>query len=77
MSIKEKFQNLASSGLNKLSPSANLFLRYYTGLGSKGLDLKMITYQKSEKKLNQLINIVEDLMRSLRMKKVIERWEKD
>ena len=40
MSIKEKFQNLASSGLNKLSPSANLFLRYYTGLGSKGLDLK-------------------------------------
>ena len=26
MSIKEKFQNLASSGLNKLSPSANLFL---------------------------------------------------
>ena len=39
MSIKEKFQNLASSGLNKLSPSANLFLRYYTGLGSKGLDL--------------------------------------
>jgi len=40
MSIKEKFQNLASSGLNKLSPSANLFLRYYTGLGSEGLDLK-------------------------------------
>ena len=40
MSIKEKFQNLTSSGLNKLSPSANLFLRYYTGLGSKGLDLK-------------------------------------
>ena len=40
MSIKEKFQNLASSGLNKLSPSANLFLRYYTVLGSKGLDLK-------------------------------------
>ncbi|BCU99991.1 MAG: hypothetical protein CM15mV31_0910 [uncultured marine virus] len=40
MSIKEKFQNLASSGFNKLSPSANLFLRYYTGLGSKGLDLK-------------------------------------
>ena len=40
MSIKEKFQNLASSGLNILSPSANLFLRYYTGLGSKGLDLK-------------------------------------
>ena len=40
MSIKEKFKNLASSGLNKLSPSANLFLRYYTGLGSKGLDLK-------------------------------------
>lgn len=40
MSIKEKFQNIASSGLNKLSPSANLFLRYYTGLGSKGLDLK-------------------------------------
>ena len=40
MSIKEKFENLASSGLNKLSPSANLFLRYYTGLGSKGLDLK-------------------------------------
>ena len=39
MSIKEKFQNIASSGLNKLSPSANLFLRYYTGLGSKGLDL--------------------------------------
>ena len=39
MSIKEKFKNLASSGLNKLSPSANLFLRYYTGLGSKGLDL--------------------------------------
>ena len=39
MSIKEKFQNLTSSGLNKLSPSANLFLRYYTGLGSKGLDL--------------------------------------
>ena len=40
MSIKEKFKNLASSGLNKLSPSANLFLRYYTGLGSEGLDLK-------------------------------------
>ena len=40
MSIKEKFQNLASSGLNKLPSSANLFLRYYTGLGSKGLDLK-------------------------------------
>ena len=40
MSIKEKFQNLASSGLNKLSPSANLFLALYTGLGSKGLDLK-------------------------------------
>ena len=40
MSIKEKFQNLTSSGLIKLSPSANLFLRYYTGLGSKGLDLK-------------------------------------
>ena len=40
MSIKEKFQNLTSSGLNKLSPSANLFLRYYTGLGSKGLYLK-------------------------------------
>ena len=40
MSIKEKFHNLASSGLNKLSPSANLFFRYYTGLGSKGLDLK-------------------------------------
>ena len=41
MSIKEKFQNLASSGLNKLSPSAKFyFLRYYTGLGSKGLDLK-------------------------------------
>ena len=39
MSIKEKFKNLASSGLNKLPPSANLFLRYYTGLGSKGLDL--------------------------------------
>ena len=65
MSIKEKFQNLASSGLNKLSPSANLFLRYYTGLGSKGLDLKMIIYQKLEKKLNQLICKVEDLMRSL------------
>ena len=40
MSIKERLQNLTSSGLNKLSPSANLFLRYYTGLGSKGLDLK-------------------------------------
>ena len=40
MSIKDRFQNLTSSGLNKLSPSANLFLRYYTGLGSKGLDLK-------------------------------------
>ena len=40
MSIKEKFKNLASSGFNKLSPSANLFLRYYTGLGSEGLDLK-------------------------------------
>ena len=40
MSIKEKFQNLASSSLNKLPSSANLFLRYYTGLGSKGLDLK-------------------------------------
>ena len=40
MSIKEKLKNLTSSGLNKLSPSANLFLRYYTGLGSKGLDLK-------------------------------------
>jgi len=40
MSIKEKFGNLASSGLNKLPSSANLFLRYYTGLGSKGLDLK-------------------------------------
>tara|TARA_B100000424_G_scaffold79204_1_gene59245 strand:- start:166 stop:801 length:636 start_codon:yes stop_codon:yes gene_type:complete len=39
MSIKEKFKNLASSGLNKLPASANLFLRYYTGLGSKGLDL--------------------------------------
>ena len=39
MSIKEKFKNLASSGLNKLPPSANLFLRYYTGLGSKGLNL--------------------------------------
>jgi len=39
MSIKEKFKNLTSSGLNKLPPSANLFLRYYTGLGSKGLDL--------------------------------------
>ena len=39
MSIKEKIQNLASSGINKLSPSANLYLRYYTGLGSKGLDL--------------------------------------
>ena len=40
MSIKDRLQNLTSSGLNKLSPSANLFLRYYTGLGSKGLDLK-------------------------------------
>ena len=40
MSIKEKFKNLTSSGLNKLPASANLFLRYYTGLGSKGLDLK-------------------------------------
>jgi hypothetical protein len=40
MSIKEKLKNLTSSGLNKLSPSANLFLRYYTGLGSEGLDLK-------------------------------------
>tara|TARA_Y100000401_G_C8271745_1_gene198677 strand:+ start:100 stop:735 length:636 start_codon:yes stop_codon:yes gene_type:complete len=39
MSIKERFKNLASSGLNKLPASANLFLRYYTGLGSKGLDL--------------------------------------
>ena len=40
MSIKEKFKNLASSSLNKLPPSANLFLRYYSGLGSEGLDLK-------------------------------------
>ena len=40
MSIKEKFKNLASSGLNKLPPSANLFLRYYTGLGSEGLDFR-------------------------------------
>ena len=40
MSIKERLQNLTSSGLNKLSPSANLFLRYYTGLGSKGLDFR-------------------------------------
>ena len=40
MSIKEKFKNLTSSGLNKLPANANLFLRYYTGLGSKGLDLK-------------------------------------
>jgi len=39
MSNKEKFKNLASSALNKLPPNANLFLRYYTGLGSKGLDL--------------------------------------
>ena len=39
MSIKDRLQNLTSSGLNRLSPSANLFLRYYTGLGSKGLDL--------------------------------------
>jgi len=39
MSKKEKFKNLASSALNKLPPNANLFLRYYTGLGSKGLDL--------------------------------------
>ena len=55
MSIKEKFQNLASSGLNKLSPSANLFLRYYTGLGSKGLDLKDDYLSKVREKLNQLI----------------------
>ena len=40
MSIKEKFKNLASSGLNKLPPSANLFLRYYSGLGSEGLDFR-------------------------------------
>jgi len=40
MSIKEKFKNLTSSALNKLSPSANLFLRYYTGLGSQGLDFR-------------------------------------
>tara|TARA_A100001391_G_scaffold84549_1_gene55380 strand:+ start:301 stop:936 length:636 start_codon:yes stop_codon:yes gene_type:complete len=39
MSIKKKFKNLASSGLNKLPPSANLFLRYYSGLGSEGLNL--------------------------------------
>ena len=39
MSKKEKFKNFASSALNKLPPNANLFLRYYTGLGSKGLDL--------------------------------------
>ena len=40
MSIKEKFKNLASSGLNKLPPSANLFLRYYSGLGAEGLDFR-------------------------------------
>ena len=40
MSIKEKFKNLASSSLNKLPPSANLFLRYYSGLGSEGLDFR-------------------------------------
>ena len=38
MSIKQKFKNLASSGLNKLPTNANLFLRYYSGLGSEGLD---------------------------------------
>ena len=32
-------QNTVSSGLNKLPVSANLFGRYYTGLGNKGLEL--------------------------------------
>ena len=32
-------QNIVSTGLNNLPVSANLFGRYYTGLGSKGLEL--------------------------------------
>ena len=32
-------QNAVSTGLNNLPVSANLFGRYYTGLGSKGLEL--------------------------------------
>ena len=65
MSIKEKFKNLASSGLNKLSPSANLFLRYYTGLGSEGLDLKDDYLSKVREATNQLMNLAEDLIRNL------------
>jgi len=40
MSIfKEKAKEFAAKGLNKLPDSANLFLRYMTGVGGKNLDL--------------------------------------
>ena len=53
----EKFQKLLSTGLNKLPFSANLFARYYTGIGDKGLKIPSDIKNQISKKLNDPNNL--------------------
>lgn len=47
-------QNIISSGLNKLPLSANLFARYYTGIGNKNLELPGKTLSQLNEQLDNL-----------------------
>lgn len=49
----EPIQNVISSGLNKLPLSANLFARYYTGIGSENLKLPKKTLNQLNEQLKE------------------------
>jgi hypothetical protein len=49
----EPIQDIVSSGLNKLPLSANLFARYYTGLGNKNLELPRKTLTQLNEQLKE------------------------